>query len=256
MQKLNRYLLETDKQRALLMHTRNDAQRQKAEVFQEYTCYNCGWNIDPTTPHWIPDSGHSGGKYHIHCYTPGYPTPEARSRKAWQCFCGHECRCMEYSNGKGHYGAGCKVCDRNHFGEDCDYEYNKMPHECSLCGWAIQPIEVPILNKQKTNHEFPLGWMHECCYIERVDEVSRLNEEYEPITLVMPQGEEVEVEMFDDMTDTQLERAKDTASSKQWERSIEKQKHLVEELKIWQRFGVEKIPLCNAIDISNCWKTR
>tara|TARA_Y100001949_G_C15959406_1_gene318538 strand:+ start:719 stop:1450 length:732 start_codon:yes stop_codon:yes gene_type:complete len=242
MQKLNRYLLETDKQRANTNYNRSDAQRQRAEVFCEHSCSNCGWSIDPTTPHWVPDSGHSGGIYHIHCYTPGLPTPEARTRKAWQCFCGHECRHSDYGNQTGFYGAGCNQCDRNHYGDDCDYAYNKMPHECSLCGWVILPIEIPILNKQKTNHDFPLGWMHECCYTDRVDEIARLNEEYEPITLVMPQGEVVEVEMFDDMTDRQLELAKETASNKQWVSSTEKQIQLVEELKIWQRFGVERIP--------------
>ena len=49
--------------------------------------------------------------------------------------------------------------------------------------------------------------------------------------------------MFDDMTDRQLELAKETASSKQWERSIAKQTELVEELRIWNSFGVERMPI-------------
>ena len=38
MQKLNRYLLETDKQRANTNYNRSDAQRQRAEVFCEHSC--------------------------------------------------------------------------------------------------------------------------------------------------------------------------------------------------------------------------
>ena len=136
MQKLNRYLLETDKQRAAKYTS--TGRRHKAEVFHEQSCSNCGWNIDPTTPHWIPDSGHTGGVYHIHCYTPGLPTPAARTRKAWQCFCGHECRHSDYGNQTGFYGAGCNQCNRNHYGNDCGYDFNTMQsdglHECSLCG--------------------------------------------------------------------------------------------------------------------------
>ena len=234
MQKLNRYLLETDKQRANVNYNRSDVQRQKAEVFREHSCSNCGWNIDPTTPHWVPDSGHSGGIYHIHCYTPGLPSPEARTRKTWQCFCGHECRHPEYVNGTGRYGAGCNQCDRNHYGDDCDYAYNKMPHECSLCGWIILPIEVPILNKQNKNYDFPLGWMHECCYTTRVEEVVRLNEEYEPITLTLPEGEI--------LPDEHNEDGKPKDEKRQWERSTDKQKILVEELRIWNSFGVKRAP--------------
>ena len=226
MQKLNRYLLETDAQRASFRTRRPD--------FEQYTCSNCGWSIDPTTPHWTPDGGHSGGIYHIHCYTPGLPTPAGRSRKAWQCFCGHECRCMEYSNKTGYYGAGCDNCDGNHYGDDTDYEYNKMPHECSLCGWTILAIDIPILNKHKLNYDFPLGWMHECCYIDRVDELDKLNEEYIPITLTLPEGKINP----DDLDEDEWGDDKD-----RWRSSIKEQERLVSELEIWQKFGVERIPI-------------
>ena len=242
MQKLNRYLLETDEQRVNTTYPppRNDTDRERVGKFKLLYCDTCGWNIDPTTPHWIPEGGHDGGTYHIQCYTPGLPSPEGRSRKAWQCFCGHECRCMDHVNGKGHYGVGCNDCDSNHRGDDCNYEYSPtgiVPHECALCGWGIQPIEAPILNKHKTNFDYPHGWMHECCYTERYEELKKLNEEYTPLTITLPEGKLDQKDLDKDGNYKYSD-----GNKQQWKKSVEEQCLIVEELRIWQSFGVKRLP--------------
>ena len=252
MQKLNRYLLQTDEQRVeycypSYAHGRASGsvqQRRREKVFKLLECNSCGWSIDPTIPHWEPDSGYDGGIYHIECYKPTGYSKDLQSRQGWQCFCGHQCKCENYLNKTGYLGADCERCENRHHGNDTNYDYSQVtPHECMICGWEILPIETPILNKDKNSHDYPTGWMHDCCYDSRYEELKLFDKEYKPITLVMPQGNVVEVEMFDDMTDGQLEQAKETASDKQWERSIQKQTELVEELRIWNSFGVERVPI-------------
>ena len=51
MQKLNRYLLETDEQRVNTTYPppRNDTDRERVGKFKLLYCDTCGWNIDPTT---------------------------------------------------------------------------------------------------------------------------------------------------------------------------------------------------------------
>ena len=250
MQKLNRYLLETDEQRAERRTPRRyhggsdeswSVARTKEMVFKLIECSLCGWNIDPTTPHWMPTSGHAGGVYHIGCYKPEGYNRHVQSRQGWQCFCGHCCSCEEYANKTGYLGAGCERCGEHHYGQDRDYDFPQgIPHPCSLCGWAILPIETPILNKNKKSN-YPPGWMHECCYNTRYDELMILDKEYNPITVVLPRGEEVEVDL-NDLDEYQRRDVKMKAKTEQWKRSTKVQKNFIEELRIWQRFGVERTP--------------
>ena len=76
--------------------------------------------------------------------------------------------------------------------------------------------------------------MHECCYKARYEELLELDKTYIPITLTLPEGEILPDEYDED--------GKPKDDKQQWVRSIEKQNRLVEELRIWQIFGVETIP--------------
>ena len=83
--------------------------------------------------------------------------------------------------------------------------------------------------------------MHECCYNTRYDELMILDKEYNPITVVLPRGEEVEVDL-NDLDEYQRRDVKMKANTEQWKRSTKVQKNFIEELRIWQRFGVERTP--------------
>ena len=78
--------------------------------------------------------------------------------------------------------------------------------------------------------------MHECCYIERYEELAKIVN-YTPITITLPEGKLAQ----EDLEEDGRYRYSD-GDKKQWKNSIEEQKLIVEELEIWQRFGIRRRP--------------